>query len=144
MPFEYTPEQRLDAFRLLIETMGDVNHVASKTGISQRTLHYWKSQYRIRVTAEPADMPDKSDQFFKEQYRFIRAKLFRQVSNCIEQMERYMSPDVLADLTPSLARLIDRLERMENLIRDTHFTFQIAWLNQDELLNYDPPHNEQS
>ena len=133
MPFQYSNEQKLEALRLLFETMGDVRYVSSETGISVRTLQHWKSRYRARVTAKPDDLPNMNDRYFKEQYRFIREKLFKQVTGVIKHMEYYSNPEVLADLTPTLARLIDRLTKMENLIREGHFTFTIQWANPDEL-----------
>ncbi len=139
MPQKYTDDQKLNALRLLAETFGNTTYVASQTGISPRTLQYWKERYCLHTTIQVNEPENPADKYFQEQYQFLKVKLFKQVSQIVEFLERASSPQVVAELTPSLARLIDRIAKLEQMTADKNFTITIQWLNPDETINDDQP-----
>lgn len=131
MPQKYTDDQKLNALRLLAETFGNTTYVASQTGISPRTLQYWKERYCLHTTIQVNEPENPADRYFQEQYQFLKVKLFKQVSQIVEFLERARSPQIVAELTPSLARLIDRLAKLEEMTADKNFTLAIQWVNPD-------------
>jgi len=135
MPQKYTDDQKLNALRLLAETFGNTSYVASQTGISPRTLQYWKERYCLHTTIQVNEPENPADKYFQEQYQFLKVKLFKQISQIVEFLERASSPQVVAELTPSLARLIDRIAKLEQMTADKNFTITIQWLNPDAFTN---------
>ena len=138
MPQKYTDSQKLNALRLLAETFGDTTYVASQTGISPRTLQYWKEHYRLQASIHASEIENPADRFFQEQYQHLKVKLFKQASHIVEFLEHARSPKTIAELTPSLARLVDRIAKLEQMTADKDFTLKIKWVNPDLSNNLKP------
>lgn len=133
MPKTYSTDEKMEAFRLLFETFGDTYYVSTHTGISERALQYWKSRYRLQVKLAIQDPIDPRARHYKDQYSRLRDGVLEQIDATMKHLEQHNTPEMLATLTPTLTRLIDRISKLEKLIDDKHFYFTVVWLNPGDL-----------
>ncbi|MEL6407146.1 MAG: hypothetical protein AAFR81_22425 [Chloroflexota bacterium] len=131
MPKKFSPEKKAEAFFLLIKTFGDTYYVSQETGISERTLRYWKSSYVKHITATLEHAPNAERARRQQQYANIRESLYKHINGLLFQLELNPTADRVAQLAPTLARLIDRLTSIEKLLVASDFTIVVKPLPQE-------------
>lgn len=125
MPINYTPEEIANAMKQLVENLGDTYWVSKETGISERTLRRWKTKFQINAILTADEPKSKQEKLIYDRYRNIRDNLLTHIERLYQQMDT--NPDNAADLAIALARLIDRLTKLENLLDNRHFSIIVTF-----------------
>jgi DNA-binding transcriptional MerR regulator len=125
MPVNYTPEEVANAMKQLVENLGDTYWVSRETGISERTLRRWKSRFQINATLTSDEPQSRQEKLIYDRYRNIRDNLLTHIERLYQQMDT--KPEEAAELAIALARLIDRLTKLESLLDNRHFSIVVSF-----------------
>lgn len=112
---KHTNRTRQDAIRKLIMNLGDIDKTHEQTGIPKPTLFRWKKR-----------LGNYQDEFFyweyttrsqivRERYERVRDKLLVEVENMMDRLVD-VPPTGISQYVHAIARLADRIEKIENLL----------------------------
>lgn len=129
MSRRYTTEQKESAMQCLDDNYGNVTITALQTGVPKRTLQEWKRQRKLQAiqrgepllreknhapqqqqTTDDADTP-------QAEYARIRQRLMSHIHTLTETLTD--DPDTAHLRASALSRLIDRVIKLEALIKST-------------------------
>ena len=125
MSFYYSPKEKARAMQSLVENLGNTRRTAEQTGISERTIQRWSSEFSPSTVLMASDFEESLEQLVRERYMRIRNTLIDHVESLSEKM--YESPETTADLTMDYVRLVDRLVKAEQLASARTFQLIILW-----------------
>ncbi|MEO1286622.1 MAG: hypothetical protein AAFV93_02550 [Chloroflexota bacterium] len=110
----YTNREKSIAIRQLIVNIGDVERTHQETGISKNTLHRWKKELKISENIVSWEQDSKS-RIVNAHYEDIRDKMLTQIIRLLENLP-YHGPTYASDFANAIARLTDRIVKIEGLL----------------------------
>lgn len=110
----YNNREKSHAIRQLIINLGDIDRTAEQTGVSKSTLHRWKNELKSYENIVFWEQDSKS-RVIQAQYEGIRDKMLTQIQRLLERMD-YYGPEFATDYANAVARLTDRIVKVESLL----------------------------
>jgi transposase-like protein len=121
----YSPKEKAHAIQILIENFGNTRRTAEQTGINERTILRWRSEYAPKTILMSNDHDESLEALVRDRYIQIRNTLIDHVQRLSQKM--YENPESTADLAMDYVRLLDRLVKAEQLASVRSFQLIILW-----------------
>jgi transposase-like protein len=125
MPIVYSPKEKARTLQVLIENLGNIRATAEETGISEATIHRWRSEYSPKTLLLTNDHDESLEALVRDRYVQIRNTLIDHVQRLSKQMFEF--PETTADLSMAYVRLVDRLIKAEQLASVRSFQLVILY-----------------
>jgi transposase-like protein len=132
MTIFYSPKEKARAIQILIENLGNTRRTAEQTGINERTIQRWRSEYSPTTILMTNDFDESLEALVRDRYVQIRNTHIDHVQRLSKQM--YENPETTADLAMDYVRLLDRLVKAEQLASVRSFQLVILWEDRDGFL----------
>jgi hypothetical protein len=131
MPYYWQPEEKARAIQTLIEMLGSTYLTSQNTGIPERTIQQWKSEMTngIKTALVQHEPEDSLEQVIHARYEHLRNDLLEHLGKLSDQFRT--NPADATDLAIAMARLIDRLHKLETILQARHFSLIILFEHPD-------------
>lgn len=110
----YTNREKSIAILHLIVNLGDIDRTEQETGISKSTLHRWKNELKTNRNIISWEQDSKS-RVIHAHYEEIHDKMLTQIIRLLENLP-YHGPTYASDFANAIARLTDRIIKIEGLL----------------------------